>query len=49
MSKIIVESKQCSNDGYTIITIKGPDSDELARIILAAVSEYEIERKRKQE
>ena len=46
MSKIIVQSKPCENDGYTMITIKGPDSDELARRILAAVAEYEIERKR---
>jgi hypothetical protein len=48
MSKIIVESNPCDNDGYTMITIKGQDSDEIARRILAAVAEYEIERKRKE-
>jgi len=49
MSIIIVESKPCGNDGYTTITVKGPDAEDLSRIILAAVAEYEIEQKRKKE
>jgi hypothetical protein len=49
MSIIIVESKPCGNDGYTTITVKGPDAEDLYWIIMTEISKYEIEQKRKKE
>lgn len=51
MSKIIVESKPCGNDGYTMITIKGPGADEIAERIKAMIevfNELKVERETKQ-
>lgn len=41
--KPIIQPIQCDNDGYLVITVKGPKAEEVAEIIKKSLEENKIE------